>query len=134
VPVVDQIATRVATMRRDGQQSLSLRLDPPSLGTVHIDAVLDGKQLNVHIRADHAPTRELLDAALPRLKDSLTQQGFHASEVTVQLGLDASPRQFTPERFADAERPLPPPVAPRRAPAVAAPVAPIATGLVDLFV
>lgn len=134
LPVVDQIASRVVTMRRDGQQSLSLRLDPPSLGTVHIDAVLDGKHLNVHIRADHAPTRELLDAALPRLRDSLDRQGFHASEVTVHLGLDGSPRQFTPERFAEPERVLPAPVAPRAAPSVAAPAAPVATGLVDLFV
>jgi flagellar hook-length control protein FliK len=92
---VDQIATRLGEVRGQGRHELSLRLDPPDLGAVRIDARLEGARLHVQIRAEHAPTGELLADALPRLRESLVQQGFVPADVSVHLGLDASGRQFT---------------------------------------
>jgi hypothetical protein len=92
---IDQIATRLREVKTPGRHELSLRLDPPDLGTVRIEARLEGPRLHVQIRAEHAPTRDLLADALPRLRESLAQQGFVPTEVSVQLGFDASGRQFT---------------------------------------
>jgi flagellar hook-length control protein FliK len=91
---VDQIATRLRDVRTDGRHEISLRLDPPDLGAVRIDARLEGARLSVQIRAEQATTGEALADALPRLREALSQQGFVPSEISVHLGLDASGRQF----------------------------------------
>ena len=49
----------------------------------------------MQIRAEHESTRELLAGAVPRLRESLAAQGLTTERVTVQLGLDSSPRDFT---------------------------------------
>ena len=86
--VVEQVATRLGELRREGQHEITMRLDPPELGGVTIDARLDGGRLTVHIRAEHGATQELLADALPRLRESLAQQGFVPEQVSVQLGFE----------------------------------------------
>jgi hypothetical protein len=90
---VEQVAARLGELRREGRHEISLRLDPPDLGGVRIEARLEGARLEVQIRTEHASTRELLTEALPRLRESLAQQGFVPEQVSVQLGLDGSGRQ-----------------------------------------
>ena len=92
---IDQIATRLRDVRGPGHHEISVRLDPPELGAVRIDARLDGARLQLSISAEHAPTGELLADALPRLRDALSQQGFVPTDVTVHLGFEAAGRQFT---------------------------------------
>jgi flagellar hook-length control protein FliK len=92
---IDQIATRLRDVRGPGRHEISVRLDPPDLGAVRIDARLDGARLSLSIVAEHAPTGELLADALPRLRETLSQQGFVPTDVTVHLGFEAGGRQFT---------------------------------------
>jgi flagellar hook-length control protein FliK len=92
---IDQIATRLRDVRGPGRHEISVRLDPPELGAVRIDARLDGARLSLSIVAEHAPTGELLADALPRLRETLSQQGFVPANVTVHLGFEAAGRQFT---------------------------------------
>lgn len=92
---IDQIATRLREVRGPGRHEISVRLDPPELGAVRIDARLEGARLSLQIVAEHAPTSELLADALPRLRETLAQQGFVPTAVTVHLGFEAAGRQFT---------------------------------------
>ena len=119
--VVDQITTPLREIRSPGRHEISVRLDPPELGAVRIDARLDGGRLHVVIRAEHAVTGDLLADRLPQLRESLAQQGFTPGDVSVGLGLDASGRQstrdgapaFTPSFDGIPSRParaVPPPV------------------------
>lgn len=105
--VVDQVAQRVLLISRDGQHEVSMRLEPPELGAVRIDAVLTGRQLTLHIRAEQEPTRDLLEQALPRLRESLAQHGIATDRVTVQVGLDSGPSDFG-RHGGEAFRPMPP--------------------------
>jgi hypothetical protein len=103
---VDQVVTRLRELRTPGRHEISVRLDPPELGGVRIDARLEGARLHVHIRAEHALTGEMLTDALPRIRETLAQQGFAPGDVSVHLGLDGSGRHsardsaptFTPPR------------------------------------
>ncbi|HYE90848.1 MAG TPA: flagellar hook-length control protein FliK [Terriglobales bacterium] len=97
------MVARLSRVRGDGQHEISVRLDPPELGGVQVDARLEGTRLTVRIHAEQAAARELLAEALPRLRASLAEQGFVPGEVSVQLGLDSSPRG----RGGD-DRPVPP--------------------------
>jgi hypothetical protein len=67
-----------------------MRLDPADLGGLTIDARLEGTRLTVHIRAEHGATQELLNDTLPRLRESLAQQGFVPEQLSVQLGFDGA--------------------------------------------
>ena len=122
---VDQVVTRLRELRTPGRHEISVRLDPPELGGVRIDARLEGSRLHVQIRAEHAPTSEMLTDALPRIRETLAQQGFAPGDVSVHLGFDGSGRHsardsaptFTPPRDNEPSR------QPRTVPAIARAVA-----------
>jgi flagellar hook-length control protein FliK len=92
--VVDQVATRLRDVKSPGRHEISIRLDPPELGSLRIDARLEGSRVHVHIRAENAVTGDRLADALPRLRDALSQQGFTPGDVSVHLGLDLSGRHL----------------------------------------
>lgn len=103
-PLVEQVVTRLTPLRQ-GRQEVSLRLEPADLGSIRVEAVLDGPRLSLRITAEHESAKSLLEGTLPRLRESLSQQGFVADQLTVQLGLDASARDFTGRAFTRFERP-----------------------------
>jgi flagellar hook-length control protein FliK len=103
--VVRQIAPRIAALPRTGRHEIVLRLEPPSLGAVRIEAALDGRELTLRIHAGDAGTRELLEQGLPRLRHALEQEGLGSGHVSVQLGLEAGTRQ--PASGAPFSRPAP---------------------------
>jgi hypothetical protein len=112
-PVVQQLAAGIGRLRREGRQEVSLRLDPPHLGAVRIEARLDGSQLMLQIHASVPATRDLLEQGLPRLREALAQQGIVPGQVTIGLGLDGSSRRSAGDAFAPPP-PAPAPAAPTR--------------------
>jgi flagellar hook-length control protein FliK len=87
--VAEQVAARLTPLRQ-GRQAVSLRLDPPELGSVRIEAVLDGHKLSVSITAERESSRSLLEGALGQLRDALTDRGLVTDQLTVHVGLDGS--------------------------------------------
>jgi hypothetical protein len=137
-PVVEQIAARVGLLLRERRQAITLRLDPPELGGVRIDAVIEGHRLSLRIRAEREPAREVLVESLPRLAEALARQGIETGQVTVELGLSAfageTPRDGRTSAWWREADPLPAraPAGPPPAPAPAR--APADPGRVDLWV
>jgi flagellar hook-length control protein FliK len=80
----EALAGRVQWQAGQGIQRAEIRLDPPELGAleVQIDLSEDGAQ--IRFGTEHAAAREALDAALPRLRELLSQSGF--GEVQVDVG------------------------------------------------
>lgn len=119
-PLVEQVVTRLTPLRQ-GRQEMSLRLEPPDLGSIRVEAVLDGQRLTLRITAEQESAKSLLEGTLPRLRESLSQQGFVTDQLTVQLGLDASAREFAGRAFPRFERPVPPDLPARAAESASAP-------------
>ena len=103
-PAVEQVAERVGLAHREGRDEVSFRLEPPELGAVRIQAVLEGQRLTLHIRTEHEAARLALEQSMPQLKESLSQQGIVAGRVTVELGLDTSARGFSGQDFTRSPR------------------------------
>jgi hypothetical protein len=101
---VEQVAERVGIAHREGREEVSFRLEPPELGAVRIQAVLEGQRLTLHIRTEHEAARVALEQSMPQLRESLSQQGIVAGRVTIELGLDSSARGFTGQDFAGSPR------------------------------
>jgi flagellar hook-length control protein FliK len=78
------VAERVAWMVQGNFQSAELKLNPANLGPLEIKlSVSDDKQASITFVSHHAPVREALDAAMPRLRDMLESQGLNLSDVNV---------------------------------------------------
>lgn len=78
------VAQRVQVMINQSMNELEVRLDPLGLGPMKIGLKLDEQQkAHVTLSAQHGVTREMLENALPRLKELLAQEGIELASATV---------------------------------------------------
>lgn len=79
------VGQRIQMMMNKAMNSLEIRLDPAGLGAMKIRLNLDAeKQTHIVLSATSYMTREMLENAIPRLRDMLSQQGVELASVTVQ--------------------------------------------------
>ena len=78
----------MAELRR-GSWEVAFALDPPELGRVEVSLQMRAGELEARFTAHHGLTRELLQEALPRLRDGLQQAGMDVAQLQVGLGLQA---------------------------------------------
>ncbi|WP_338825247.1 hypothetical protein MHOCP_07790 [Moorella humiferrea] len=81
-------AARVA--RATGRQELEIRLQPENLGHMKLTASLMEGRLVVHFLVENREAARILQAAVPEMRQTLVQQGFHLDQVQVQVGGEGS--------------------------------------------
>lgn len=81
-------AARVA--RATGRQELEIRLQPENLGHMKLTASLMEGRLVVHFLVENREAARILQAAVPEMRQTLAQQGFHLDQVYVQVGGEGS--------------------------------------------
>lgn len=74
---------RVVWVASNNQQIAQLHLNPPNLGPVEIRITLNSDQANATFTSPHAAVREAIEAALPRLRDMLADNGLSLGNVNV---------------------------------------------------
>ncbi|MEZ6928997.1 flagellar hook-length control protein FliK [Aeromonas sp. S16(2024)] len=80
-----QLHQKVNLMLADKLQQAEIQLDPLGLGKMKIQIQLDASsQANVHFVVQHGQTREMLEQAMPRLRDMLAGQGIQLGQTVVQ--------------------------------------------------
>ncbi|MEW6444895.1 MAG: flagellar hook-length control protein FliK [Pseudomonadota bacterium] len=98
LPVLERIAVQPGLSREFGEavgqrvmlmvgremQGARIELNPVDLGPMEINLQLRGNEATIHFAAAHAMTREAIEAALPRLRDLLAEQGY--TQVNVNVG------------------------------------------------
>lgn len=77
------LSSRVVWMAREGVQQAQLRLNPANLGPVEVKLHMNNDQVNVSFVAQHAATRDALEQALPRLRESLQENGMNLTDADV---------------------------------------------------
>ena len=77
------VAGRVSLMMRNGASEASLQLNPPELGRMDIKIATDGDAARVLFTVQGAETRELLEQAMPRLREMLEESGLSLSRFDV---------------------------------------------------
>lgn len=78
-------ALKEAAKARDGK-SISLRLDPPSLGTVRVDVSLRDGALHARLSADSAEVNNLIRSKAYELQRMLRRLGLAVDTVSVSVG------------------------------------------------
>ncbi|MBW8185166.1 flagellar hook-length control protein FliK [Shewanella nanhaiensis] len=76
-PVMKQ---QLVTMVSQGVQHAEIRLDPPELGQLMVRIQVQGDQTQVQFQVAQHQTRDLIEQAIPRLKDLLSEQGMQLTD------------------------------------------------------
>ncbi len=80
-----QLHQKVNLMLADKLQQAEIQLDPLGLGKMKIQIQIGAdSQANVHFVVQHGQTREMLEQAMPRLRDMLAGQGIQLGQTIVQ--------------------------------------------------
>jgi flagellar hook-length control protein FliK len=73
------LATQVRWLVQDGVQQAQLTLNPPEMGPVAVQIVIDGRDARIDFTADFAATRTAIEASLPVLAAALDESGLKLS-------------------------------------------------------
>jgi len=77
------LSSRVVWMASEGIQQAALKLNPANLGPVEVRLHLQNEQASVSFIAHNAATREALEQALPRLRESFVENGLELTDADV---------------------------------------------------
>jgi len=70
------LSVQMSVLASDGVQHAELHLNPPEMGPVSVQIVIDGSSAQVDFGADLATTRQAIEAGLPELAGALRDAGF----------------------------------------------------------
>lgn len=82
-PVMKQ---QLVTMVSQGIQQAEIRLDPPELGHMLVKVQVHGDQTQVQFHVAQAQTRDVVEQAIPRLRELLQEQGMQLADSHVSQG------------------------------------------------
>lgn len=85
------MAQQVRWLVERGIEQAELRLEPPSLGRIGVRLRLEGDQAMLSFHSAHAPVREAVESAVPRLRELLADAGIELAGV--EVGSDGDARQ-----------------------------------------
>jgi len=77
------LSERVMWVVNQKVQGVELKLNPAHLGPIEVRVQMQNDQAQVSFVAQHAPVREALEAALPRLREMFSANGFNLVDVNV---------------------------------------------------
>lgn len=86
--MVSQVVREVTLHKLGENTTLSIRLDPPELGTLRISVTNQSGVLTTQLESSNAVVRGILETHLPALKDALANAGVEVSKFSVSAGLD----------------------------------------------
>ncbi|WP_201099313.1 flagellar hook-length control protein FliK [Thiocystis minor] len=90
------LAEQVKWVMRSGLGTAELTLHPRSLGAMEVRVTMEADQAHVQFLSPHPIVREVLEAALPRLRDALAQDGLSLGNVSIS--------EQAPERRGESDR------------------------------
>jgi len=88
-----QFAQQVMWMRQQQLNLAEIRLNPVNLGPVKVSISQSESDASIQIWANQAQTREMLEQALPKLKEMLAESGVESFNVEVE-DFEQAPQQF----------------------------------------
>ena len=85
------LGQKIVWMAHGGEQSATLTMNPPDLGPMQVVLSVSNNQATVDFMAAQPEVREALEAALPRLREMMSESGVQLGQANVSAG---SQQQF----------------------------------------
>lgn len=86
---------QLIAMVNQGIQQAEFKIDPPELGQMMVRVMVNGDQTLVHFNVSQQNTRELVEQALPRLKEMLSEQGLELADGQVSQDNNKDKQAYT---------------------------------------
>lgn len=80
----EKLSEQVQMMLSKNLKNIDIRLDPPELGRMQIRMSMNGDAASVQFTVANQQARDMVEQAMPRLREMLAQQGIQLSGSTVQ--------------------------------------------------
>lgn len=80
----EEVHERINMMMAKNLKYVDIRLDPPELGKLHIKLSINQDQASVQFTVNNHQTRDIIEQAMPRLREMLQQQGLQLAQSSVQ--------------------------------------------------
>lgn len=80
------MASQLAFMQVHRQSSAELQLNPAELGGLHVKLEVDNGAVNASFVCQHQAVAELVQDAMPRLRDAMQQGGMELAQTSVSTG------------------------------------------------
>lgn len=91
------LGSRLVWMSKQNLDSAQLRLNPAHLGPLEVRlSVQHDQTANVTFLSNHAPVRDAVEAAIPRLREMLADSGVNLSDVNVSSHSQGQQRDHGP--------------------------------------
>ena len=90
------LGDKLVWMAGQSQQTAQLHLNPPELGPLQITLTLDHDQASAQFVSAHALVRDAIEAAMPRLREMLADNGITLGDTSVSA--DAFREQAQPQQ------------------------------------
>ncbi len=78
-----QVGDRINWMISQGLRQAEIRLNPPELGMLEVRVQMQGDQASIQFNTAHTEVKDVLDNALPRLREMLAENGLELTDVNV---------------------------------------------------
>jgi len=86
--VISQIRSSIFDLKDNYRSEARIKLEPESLGSIKIHLVTEDSSVSARIVVDNLTTKQIVQANLNQLKESLSQQGLNLEKCDISLGED----------------------------------------------
>lgn len=84
--VIHQIVKTAKVNLFDTHADMTLRLDPPYLGTIHMKVIAEQGVVTANLKTSTETARQILEADMSLLRQSLADAGIHVDAISVSVG------------------------------------------------
>lgn len=82
----DEMSVRLSWLAQRGESKAELVLSPPNMGKLGVSLHMNGDQMTAQFVAASAATRDMLEQAMPRLRELLQQANIELAQADVSTG------------------------------------------------
>lgn len=83
--LVRQVATKMAVIFKNNVSTVRLTLSPPELGKLRVEIIIENTKVKAMIATENVIVKEVLEANLALLKQSLQDQGLNVTDLNIVL-------------------------------------------------
>lgn len=89
----DKFSEHIVWLGHQGIKSAIIKINPEDLGPLEISVKVVKESASVNITSHSGHVRDIVDQALPRLREMMAEQGLDLTEVTYETGTSTDSRQ-----------------------------------------
>lgn len=82
---LQDIDTKIMRAVQNDSKTLTIRLEPPELGSINIKLIMTDSGLRADLKVDNPTIRDMMNLALPQIKNTLENEGIRVSEFFVDI-------------------------------------------------